>query len=42
VLVAGGEQVGVVTADRALAARVQRHSASVIRPGWLLDRLAGG
>ena len=31
--------VAVVTADRGLASRVADLGASVIRPGWLLDRL---
>lgn len=31
----------VVTADRALAARVRRTGADVVGPGWLLARLEG-
>ena len=34
-----GLTVGVVTADRRLAAEVERLGAHVVRPGWLLDRL---
>lgn len=40
--VAAGETVAVVTADRGLAARVADQGATVVRPGWLLDRLAAG
>ena len=34
-----GGAVAVVTADRGLAARVERHGGRVLRPGWLLDQL---
>ncbi|UMG93038.1 hypothetical protein [Nocardioides sp. TF02-7] len=34
-----GEQVTVVTADRALDARVAGVGATTVRPTWLLDRL---
>ena len=34
-----GAQVRVVTADRALAARVAAVGASTLSPSWLLDRL---
>lgn len=34
--------VAVVTADRGLSARVEGLGATVVRPGWLLDRLADG
>ncbi|MEZ5091888.1 NYN domain-containing protein [Nocardioides sp.] len=34
-----GAEVTVVTADRALAARVAGVGASVLSPSWLLDRL---
>ena len=34
--------LAVVTADRGLAARVEQFGATVVRPGWLLDRLADG
>ncbi|WP_231851410.1 hypothetical protein [Microlunatus phosphovorus] len=37
-----GGTVVVVTADRGLAARVQHLGATVVGPGWLLDRLASG
>lgn len=37
--VAGGRTVAVVTADRGLAARVAPLGATVLRPGWLLDRI---
>ena len=37
--VADGQEVAVVTADRALAATVQEAGAEVVGPGWLLDRL---
>jgi predicted RNA-binding protein with PIN domain len=35
-----GRQVAVVTADRALQARVEAAGATVVRPSWLLERLA--
>ena len=38
--IAEGDQVQVVTADRALAAVVLAAGAEVVRPGWLLDRLS--
>jgi predicted RNA-binding protein with PIN domain len=38
--VADGREVAVVTADRGLQARVEAVGASVVRPSWLLDRLA--
>lgn len=34
-----GAAVAVVTADRGLAARVERYGAQLLRPGWLLRRL---
>ena len=34
-----GQTVAVVTADRRLAADVERLGATVLRPGWLLDRI---
>ena len=34
-----GQTVAVVTADRRLAADVERLGAKVLRPGWLLDRI---
>lgn len=34
-----GAEVRVVTADRALAARVAAVGATTLRPSWLLDRL---
>lgn len=37
---ASGRQVAVVTADRILAGRAEHAGASVLRPSWLLDRLA--
>ena len=37
--VGDGAAPTVVTADRALAARVEQAGATVVRPGWLLDRL---
>ena len=36
---AEGDAVAVVTADRALAARVEQLGAGVLGPGWLLDQL---
>lgn len=36
----GRTAVTVVTADRALAARVRAVGAAVVGPGWLWDRLA--
>ncbi len=39
VTLAGHTPVRVVTADRALAARVSAHAATVVGPTWLLDRL---
>jgi hypothetical protein len=41
-VVAATRATTVVTADRALAARVRDHDAEVVGPRWLLDRLAGG
>jgi hypothetical protein len=38
-VVARSETVAVVTADRGLAARVERLGARRIRPGWLLSAL---
>ena len=35
-----GDRVTVVTADRALQARVQHHGALSMSPTWLLDQLA--
>lgn len=35
----GGARVTVVTADRFLQGRVQGVGATVVGPGWLLDRL---
>jgi rRNA-processing protein FCF1 len=37
--VASGELAAVVTADRGLAARVERLGATVLAPGWLLGRI---
>jgi inactivated superfamily I helicase len=37
--VAAGKTAAVVTADRGLAARVERLGATVLRPGWLLGRI---
>ena len=37
--VAGGGEVTVVTADRALRADVDRAGGRVVGPSWLLDRL---
>jgi hypothetical protein len=37
--VAAGERAAVVTADRGLAARVEHLGATLLRPGWLLDRI---
>lgn len=34
-----GDRVTVVTADRILMGRVERHGAIVLSPTWLLDRL---
>jgi predicted RNA-binding protein with PIN domain len=34
-----GDRVSVVTADRALQARVQGVGATALRPSWLLDQL---
>ena len=34
-----GDRVAVVTADRALQARVSHLGATALSPGWLLDRL---
>lgn len=34
-----GDRVAVVTADRALQARVQHLGATTFSPGWLLDQL---
>ncbi|HWI00192.1 MAG TPA: hypothetical protein VNT27_07660 [Propionibacteriaceae bacterium] len=34
-----GERAAVVTADRGLSARVERLGATLLRPGWLLDRI---
>ena len=34
-----GSRVAVVTADRILMGRVERHGATVLRPSWLLDEL---
>jgi hypothetical protein len=36
-----GDRVEVVTADRALDARVAGVGATTLRPTWLLDRLGG-
>jgi len=38
---AAGRPVAVVTADRGLAARAEEEGATLRRPGWLLDRIAG-
>jgi hypothetical protein len=38
--VGDGRQVAVVTADRGLQARVEAAGAEVVRPSWLLERLA--
>jgi hypothetical protein len=37
----GEGTVTLVSADRALAARVREHGATVVGPTWLLDRLGG-
>ncbi len=34
-----GSRVAVVTADRILMGRVERHGATVLRPSWLLGEL---
>jgi len=34
-----GETAAVVTADRGLAARVERLGSTLLRPGWLLGRI---
>ncbi len=34
-----GSRVAVVTADRILMGRVERHGATILRPTWLLDEL---
>lgn len=39
--VRAGAGATVVTADRALAARVEQAGAAVVGPGWLLGRLGG-
>jgi inactivated superfamily I helicase len=39
--VTAGETAAVVTADRGLAARVDRLGAMLLRPGWLLGRIEG-
>ncbi len=39
--VGDGAASTVVTADRALSARVEQVGATVVRPRWLLDRLEG-
>ena len=39
--VTASSAVAVVTADRGLEARVEAVGASVVRPSWLLERLAG-
>ncbi len=36
---AGGAEVRVVTADRALGARVAAVGATTLRPSWLIERL---
>ena len=38
-VVAVGQTVAVVTADRRLAAQVERLGARLLRPGWLLRRI---
>ena len=38
-VVAAGRTAAVVTADRGLAARVESLGATLLRPGWLLDRI---
>jgi hypothetical protein len=37
--ITAGSTAAVVTADRGLAARVERLGATLFRPGWLLDRI---
>jgi len=34
-----GDDVVVITADRALAARIEAHGARTMSPSWLLDQL---
>lgn len=37
--IAAGKTAAVVTADRGLAARVERLGGTLLRPGWLLGRM---
>lgn len=37
-----GQTVSVVTADRRLGEQLERLGATLLRPGWLLDRIEAG